>query len=112
VQHNRDLIAWLDPSTTPYLDWVVTIAFYAALHQIEAWFAGKGLHLESHVQRDDWVSRTKELRRNVWPRYKELEFQSRQARYQCSSFEREFVRGRLLSYLDDIERETGKLEQE
>lgn len=42
----------------------------------------------------------------------ELEFQSRQARYQCSSFDREFVRDRLLSYLDDIEREMGNLEQE
>lgn len=109
VQHNRGLLTALDPGTTPYLDWIVTIAFYAALHRIEAWFADKGLHLQDHAQRDDWLGRTKELRRNVWPRYKELEFQSRQARYQCVSFDRGFVQNQLLRYLDDIEQEMQRL---
>jgi len=105
VQHNRDLIAALDPSNTRFLDWVVTAAFYAALHRIEAWFADKGLHFGDHTQRDDWLSKVKELRRIVWPRYKELEFQSRQARYECVSFDRNFVQHRLLAFLDEIEQE-------
>ena len=109
VQHNRTLIAALDPATTPYLDWVVTVVFYAALHRIEAWFAGKGLHLEAHTERDDWLSKTKELRRIVWPRYKELEFQRRQARYECIPFERVFVQNHLLPVLDEIEREMQSL---
>ena len=109
VQHNRDLIAALDPASTPFLDRVITVAFYAALHRIEAWFAGKGLHFESHTQRDDWLTKVKELRRSGWPRYKELEFQSRQARYQCVTFDRDFVRNRLLAFLDEIEREMEEL---
>jgi len=36
----------LDPASTPFLDWVVTVAFYVALHRVEAWFAGKELHFE------------------------------------------------------------------
>ncbi len=51
----------------------------------------------------------KELRRSVWPRYKELEFQSRQARYQCVSFDRDFVQSRLLVFLDEIEQEMQSL---
>lgn len=105
AQHNRELIEALDPSSTRFLDWLVTVAFYTALHQIEAWFADNGLHSEDHTQRDDWLSRVKELRRTVWPRYKELEFQSRQARYECVSFDRSFVQNRILTYLDDIEQE-------
>jgi len=91
------------------LDWVVTIAFYVALHRVEAWFAGKGLHFKSHDQRDDWLTKARELRRGVWPRYKELEFQSRQARYQCVSFDRDFVQSRLLALLNEIERDMDTL---
>lgn len=109
ARHNRDLIAALDPTTTLFTDWVVIGAFYAALHMVEAWFAGRGLHFMSHVERDDWISKAKELRRTIWPRYKELEFQSRRARYQCVSFDRDDVQQRLLVYLADIEQETHKL---
>jgi hypothetical protein len=86
----------------------VTGAFYAALHLVEAWFAGRGLHFLSHVERDDWIHKTKELRRTVWPRYKELEFQSQRARYQCVPFDKDDVEQRLLVYLADIEREIRK----
>jgi len=109
AQHNRSLIEALDPAGTRFLDWVVTVAFYVALHRLEAWFADKGLHFESHTQRDDWLVKVKELRRNVWPRYKELEFQSRQARYQCISFDKDFVQSRLLFLLDEIEHEMDAL---
>ena len=109
AQHNRDLIESLIPASTPFLDWVVTVAFYVALHRIEAWFAGKGQHFESHTQRDDWLSKAKQLRQVVWPRYKELEFQSRQARYQCVSFDRAFVQGRLMDLLDELEQEMDTL---
>jgi len=63
----------------------------------------------SHAERDDWVGRVKELRRTVWPRYKELEFQSQRARYQCVTFDRNDVQQRLLVYLADIEQEIRKL---
>ncbi len=109
ARHNHDLIAALDPATTPFLDWVVTGAFYAALHLVEAWFASRGFHFMSHAERDDWVSKVKELRQTVWPRYKELEFQSQRARYQCVPFDRNDVQQRLLVYLADIEQAIRKL---
>ncbi len=109
ARHNQDLIDTLDPASTHFLDWIVTVAFYVALHRVEAWFASKGLHFEAHTQRDDWLNRAKELRRSVWPRYKELEFQSRQARYQCVSFDRDFVQNRLLLFLGEIEQEMQAL---
>lgn len=107
AEHNRALIDTLDPATTPHLDWVVTAAFYTALHLIEGWFATKGLHFESHQDRDSWGGKVKELRR-IWPLYKELEFQSRQARYQCVRWNRAFVQNDLLPMVDKIERELKK----
>ena len=109
ANHNRRMIAALDPATTPFLDWVVTGTFYAALHLVEAWSAGRGFHFLSHAERDDWIHKAKELRWNVWPRYKELEFQSQRARYQCVSFDKDDVGQRLLVYLTDIEHEIREL---
>jgi hypothetical protein len=109
AQHNHALIQALAPESTVYLDWVVTIAFYVAVHRVEAWFARKGVHLETHTQRDDWLAREKDLRRAVWPNYKELEFQSRRARYQCASFERDWVVRTLLPRLSKLEEELDKL---
>jgi hypothetical protein len=109
AHRNRDLIELLEPANTEYLDWVVTVCFYAAVHLVESWFASKNLHFEAHTQRDDWLGKVKEMRRVVWPRYKELEFYSRQARYQCVAFDRDFVQKRLLVFLDEIEREINTL---
>ncbi|HQE92009.1 MAG TPA: hypothetical protein PLH19_04885 [Anaerolineae bacterium] len=39
AQHNHALIETLDPENTVYLDWIVTIAFYVAVHRVEAWLA-------------------------------------------------------------------------
>jgi hypothetical protein len=103
AQHNRNLIDRLDPATTPFLDWVVTITFYAALHLIEAWFAERGRHTRSHEQRDDWMSRAGGLRRDVYRLYKDLEYQSHRARYQCVNFERQFVQAEILPKLEALE---------
>lgn len=35
AEHNKAFIRDLDLDTTPYLDWAVTVAFYAALHLVE-----------------------------------------------------------------------------
>ncbi len=36
AQHNEDFFNHFDLKTTPFLDWVVTAIFYAALHHIRA----------------------------------------------------------------------------
>ena len=34
AQHNEQFLTTFDPAITPYLDWAVTVIFYAALHYI------------------------------------------------------------------------------
>jgi len=43
AQHNEEFIASFDLDATPYLDWVVTAIFYAALHFVDSYLATKTL---------------------------------------------------------------------
>lgn len=45
----------LDIKTCPYYDWVVTVAFYSALHLVEGELAKCNAHCETHKHRNDTV---------------------------------------------------------
>ncbi len=49
AEHNRNLLEEeiLRREDTPYPDWVVTVAFYTALHLVEEKLAKKNLHVRS-----------------------------------------------------------------
>ena len=56
AQHNEEFIASFDLDSTPYLDWVVTAIFYAALHFVDSYLAIRGVHLSSHRGRDSLIT--------------------------------------------------------
>jgi len=103
VVRNRNLLALLDPETTLFLEWVVTVIFYTALHLVEARLAKHNLHMGTHADRDNWIQADGALRYTVWPLYKELEDYSHEARYQCVGFDRNHVVGTLLEDLERID---------
>ncbi len=109
AKHNRDLIEALDPTSPLFTDWIVTAAFYVAVHLIEAWFANKNKHFRTHTERDEWGGKVAEFRRVVWPNYKELERHSRNARYECVKFQPNFVQSDILPLVDIIEQEITEL---
>jgi len=66
-----------------YLDWVVTVAFYTALHYVDACLARYAIHPNSHQGRNgrnSEVSRNRNLRR-VATKYLILYGRSRYSRY-------------------------------
>jgi uncharacterized protein (UPF0332 family) len=70
-----------DLKTTPYLDWVVTAYFYAALHLVDALLWEKDrLHPELHEHRRDYV-RQKWYMRAISFEYRSLKDHSEDARY-------------------------------
>ena len=70
-----------DLKTTPYLDWVVTAYFYAALHLVDALLWEKErLNPELHEQRRDYVKRKSYLRA-ISGEYRSLKDHSEDARY-------------------------------
>lgn len=67
----------------PFWDWAITGLFYAALHYIEIHLARQvpPIHPETHQIRDSHVHR---LLGRIYVDYRELEEQSRDARYDAA----------------------------
>ena len=78
VNHNEAFRNTIDPSLFP--DWVVTAAFYQAVHMAEGLLVRKGRASGSHVVRNGILKRHFPT---VWVHYRPLYNQSRVARYLC-----------------------------
>lgn len=103
AEHNKAFTRSLDLDTTPYLDWVVTAAFYAALHLVEWFLTSKGhTGRRDHQLRDAYISREADLRA-IYGDYTELKFQSEVARYECFRFKPDEVGNQILPLLDKIQ---------
>ncbi len=111
AQHNQELLKSLDIDNFPFLDWVATIAFYAALHYVEAWFAsqGKGMHYTAHQERNRAISQVDEFRPVIWPNYRALQDCSHLARYKCTHPSKKAIQFVILPNLDTLEQEIRRL---
>jgi hypothetical protein len=69
----------------PFWDWGVTANFYSALHYVEAYFASKTpqLHPPTHTLRDNHIHADSKLS-PIYIDYRQLEDESRDARYDAS----------------------------
>jgi hypothetical protein len=86
VAHNQQVIAYLQQAGDRYLDWVVTVMFYTALHLVDQVLAHHaGLHPRNHRQRHAAMSQQSSLA-PVYRDYRELEHQSRRSRYEGARF--------------------------
>ena len=111
AEHNQELLKSLDLDNSPFLDWAATIAFYAALHYVEAWFAvqGTGMHHTKHEQRNRAMNQVDEFRPIVWPNYRTLQDRSHDARYKCTHPSKNRVQYEILPSLDSLEKEIRRL---
>lgn len=72
-----------------HADWIVTIAFYKALHAVDSYLARKGIHPTVHtspqgVGRNQYV---KKHLRIIYPQYNALYRASRKARYDAYTYQ-------------------------
>jgi len=51
ARHNECLIHFLNPDSIDFPDWVITAAFYSALHYVEAGFNNNDSILHSHIHK-------------------------------------------------------------
>lgn len=85
ARHNERFLTTFDLSVSPYLDWAVTVIFYAALHYLRALAARYGfISISSYVDEDRTFARLSVLRRNagIYADYRQLKDDSRAARYE------------------------------
>ena len=76
--HNQEFLDSVDATRFP--DWVVTVAFYKAVHLVEGLLVRKGRGTSNHGQRNSVLRRQFP---GVWREYRPLYNQSRVARYWC-----------------------------
>ncbi|MEF8818850.1 MAG: hypothetical protein V5A31_10090 [Haloferacaceae archaeon] len=79
-------------------DWVLTMLFYTALHNVERKLAESNMHSGNHNERKHNI-KTEIDHRSLWQDYKELKDWSEQARYDCMD-----IKYKHLTYRkDDLE---------
>jgi hypothetical protein len=84
ARHNEAFLGSLDLQSTPYLDWAVTIIFYAALHYLRALFADNLItNISRYGDMDKAFDRLALLKKNptVYNDYRQLKDDSRDTRY-------------------------------
>jgi hypothetical protein len=84
---NEALSKTLDLDNGCQADWAVTMLFYAALHYIDAFLAGKHLHPRDHDIRDSEVENNGSLS-PIYNDYRRLKDNSIAARYEIANFHR------------------------
>ncbi len=108
-KHNRSL---LDHVPTVYPDWLVTIAFYTALHAIDALLAYDHIAVHSHDTRNTTLKQTNRYD-YIWKHYAPLHDRSRKVRYLAKPSEwiqpQDIHPKVLKSYLYPIEGSVKKL---
>ncbi|MEC0089395.1 HEPN domain-containing protein [Paenibacillus macquariensis] len=103
-EKNKATIAVVNQLDSPPNDWLITMAFYAAVHLIEGVIVDKtSKGTKDHKTRRVAMTRISTLR-PVGALYSTLEDYSHRSRYQCKSFNKEDV-SKILEFLDRIEKQ-------
>jgi uncharacterized protein (UPF0332 family) len=97
---NRALAESLYLSVHP--GWGAVLAFYSALHLVDAFLATKDVHPESHRDREAAISRVSELRA-IYPDYRALQNRSNDVRYRLKRLRSQEVRDLIDHELAAIE---------
>lgn len=84
AEANRRTLDFIQQHVTHHSPWVVTIAFYTALHVVEAVLANDDIHQDKHENRHQLLKRTKKYQ-HIWKHYQPLFNDSMVARYLTSS---------------------------
>lgn len=104
VAHNEQVSAYLQQAGDTYLDWVVTVLFYTALHLVDQVLAyNAGRHPRNHRQRHAAMSQQRGLA-PLYRDYRELEHQSRRSRYEAARFTAQEVQ-QLIGRLNRIKQQ-------
>jgi len=103
-EKNKATIAVVKQLDSPPNDWLITMAFYAAVHLIEGVIVDKTSQgTKDHKTRRVAMNMISTLK-PVNALYSTLEEYSHRSRYQCKSFNKEEV-SKILGYLDRIEKQ-------
>lgn len=100
--HNERFLDTFDVDSTPYLDWVVIVAFYIALHYIDAYLASRGFeNIPDHRTRNNLLILDRSLG-SIRDYYYQLKDDSEEARYDVRLFTTQEVNEILNVFLEPV----------
>lgn len=103
ARHNERFLQELRLDTTDFLDWAVTVAFYSALHYIDALLAyNHGFDPKDHRERSTELTRHAHLRKNVKYSFEDLKNDGIEARYTDRVFTAEEYRDHIQPRLQEV----------
>lgn len=103
AKQNLKFAQSFDLKTTPYLDWVVTAYFYAALHLVDALLVAKGESPGArHEDRKEQV-RTRSYLRGIKDEYRALKDHSEDARYRLITMTSLKIEQKIIPLYEKIE---------
>jgi hypothetical protein len=102
AQHNQELLDTIDRERFP--DWAATVAFYKAVHLVQALFHTTHDSCGSHSKRNGIL---REKFPEIWKQYQPLYTFSRLGRYWCMRVKTEHVQY-ILRRLGRVEAEVAK----
>jgi hypothetical protein len=100
AERNKALAVLLSEQEDP--SWAAVLAFYSALHFINAYLAREGFFPGDHRTRGQYVARLQELK-PIHSHYRRLEERSRWVRYELRRLHSVEVEGLILTDLATIE---------
>ena len=104
VRHNIEFAKSFDWDKTPYLDWVVTAYFYAALHLVEALLYHKNQrHCDVHTERRQTI-RANSYLKSIDREFEKLKDHSEDARYRLLTMTRIRLERNVIPLYEAIER--------
>lgn len=100
--YNERFLDTFDVDSTPYLDWAVIVAFYIAVHYVDAFLAHKGYEdIGDHRTRDNLVILISNLKA-VRDSYFQLKDDRRDARYDVRQFTAQMFNKILHDFLEPV----------
>lgn len=104
AKQNLQFAQSFELETTPYIDWVVTAYFYAALHLVDAilWERDR-INPADHHDRNNLV-RNKDYLKAIKTSYRTLKDRSEDARYDLITFASARIRNDVIPLYQEIER--------
>ena len=106
AKSNEDLAEFL--KDTAYPDWRATVLFYAALHYVQAYFAGAGRMPSRHSDREEAIHLDTRISA-IWNDYRSLKDWSTRARYGCQKPDAAHFKDEIFPSLEAVKKHLRSL---
>lgn len=107
ARENGHFLVGLNPANGPARGWGATVAFYEAIHWVEAFFAKQQIHSVDHRTRDSGLAMFAETK-GIYNDFSELKTFSMNARYHGKYPTPEDYKLIVLPALESVQRQMSK----